>query len=238
MKGILKYMAIVVFVLFLGVFAGMEAEASPIAHLDWVNEVGVDGQSGRVQIGAYDTTVQAGIYTVDLNFEAGFDAYDGLYYGYCIEDEPSASNSNYDFYVAEGSFDRYEAAAYLFNQYGSSVSTQAQKAGLQLAIWEAVLDYQNYNLAQGQGNFYVYNGHFADALPAATTYLGSLVSFNPTTFDASAYGLVSDDNPLNEGPTPDQDYIVRNPIPEPATMFLLGGGLFGLAFAGKRRKLV
>ncbi|HDM37653.1 MAG TPA: PEP-CTERM sorting domain-containing protein [Candidatus Omnitrophica bacterium] len=215
------------------------ALATPICYFDSVDEVSVIGQTGHIHIGTLDNVnAWVGTYLIDLDFETAYDVYDGRYEGYCIEDIYSPDNEGgYALYDAEGSSANYEAAAYLFNQYASSVSSNAERAGLQLAIWEAVFDYGSYNLTQGNGNFYVYNGYLSSAITYANTYLNSLNLFNPDTFNASGYGLVSDDNPLSLDPQCYQDYIIANPIPEPSTMILLSSlaiGLFGVFGIRKR----
>jgi len=216
-----------------------DALAAPICYFDSVDEVSVIGQTGKIHIGSFNQVYAwVGTYLIDLDFEDTYDAYDGRYESYCIEDTYSPDNEGgYALYDAEGSSANYEAAAYLFNQYASSVSSNAERAGLQLAIWEAVFDYGSYNLTQGNGNFYVYSGYLSSAITYANTYLNSLTSFNPDTFNASGYGFVSDDNPLSLDPIEHQDYIIANPIPEPSTMILLfslATGLFGVFGIRKR----
>ena len=215
------------------------ALAIPICYFDNMDEVSVIGQTGYIHIGTLGkVNAWVGTYLIDLDFETAYNAYDGRYESYCIEDTYAPTNeSGYALYDAEGSSPNYEAAAYLFNQYALSVSSNAERAGLQLAIWEAVFDYGSYNLTQGNGNFYVYDGYLSSAITYANTYLNSLNSFNPDTFNASGYGLVSDDDPLSLDPQCYQDYIIANPIPEPSTMILLSSlatGLFGVFGIRKR----
>ena len=215
------------------------ALAAPICYFDSVDEVSVIGQTGHIHIGTLgNVNAWVGTYLIDLDFETAYDAYDGRYESYCIEDICGPDNEGgYALYDAEGSSNNYEAAAYLFNQYASSVSSNTERAGLQLAIWETVFDYGSYNLTEGNGNFYVYSGYLSSAITYANTYLNSLTSFNPDTFNASGYGFVSDDNPLSLDPIEHQDYIIANPIPEPSTMILLSSlaiGLFGVFGIRKR----
>jgi hypothetical protein len=120
-------------------------------------------------------------------------------------------------------------AAWLFDTYYNETATAAQLAGIQLAIWEVVVDDANnggYSLAAG--NFKVTAGN-TEARNFASSYLASL----PGSFDAanlnSSYFIAHHNTA--------QDLIIKDPrTPEPATILLLGAGILGIAASVRRQR--
>lgn len=120
----------------------------------------------------------------------------------------------------------------LVNAYFPTVSSTAQGAGLQLAIWEVIYDDGNLDLSTG--DFKVTQASVG-ALSYATQYLTGLAAL-PTTGRYNVTFYQGDGSQSTGGVGDSQDVIGVSPIPLPAGVLLLGGALAGLGVVGAKRR--
>lgn len=165
--------------------------------------------SKTVGAGRFYTSLDDGVHQIDT-------------FSYCVDiGENFSWNATYpaNLQAPEGA---YREAAWLVRQFdpftGShwSVKPEASAAKsiamtLQLAIWETLYK-DDFDPLGGASDLY-------DAMLASLGQIGS--------FDASGFWVAQLDG--------HQDQLVAAPVPEPATMLLMGIGLLGLGAVGRKR---
>lgn len=196
--------------------------AAVFAQADTLTFKGLDANKSQNVTIKYDgasLTVGAGLARLSLN--GGPD-----HFGLCVDlDHWNTNGLSYDVNVKPIAQQGPNAtrAAYLLNTFSSTVTSKAQGAALQLAVWDVIYDNGD---GFSKGRFRT-SSVSTDTVLTANTYLQQSVSQTSAAavwYEAKNHGKYNKSN---------QDFMAAA-VPEPASMIALGAGL--LALARRRRR--
>ena len=169
------------------------------------------------------SSAPVGVYT-EYTLISDFGSFDA----FCIEAVPDPSGKVPYELVSLANYKLVDSsklgrAAWVADQYWSGNAWNIAKESYQIAIWEIVFD-DGQDL--GSGSFRAISGYSASEVKWILDE-----SYGQSSFD----GFVAHSPVSSYTDAGYQDYLVNAPVPEPATMLLLGTGLIGLAGFGRKK---
>jgi hypothetical protein len=146
---------------------------------------------------------------------------------YCVDLHQSVGNGNkyeVDLQSAVAKGDNYRNAAWLMNQFSPTANTADKKAGLQVAIWEAVYD--------SATSVDLDSGRFSVQSTGSTTYANAKSYLDALALVTDFSAVPGLDRYMVAYSAKKQDQLIATPIP--TAVWLFGSGLIGLLGFGYR----
>ena len=172
--------------------------------------------------GAAKSTLALEFSPVELDFDDD-GSYDLTTISYCVDLLQTTGNGSVyavELQSAVAKGDNYRNAAWLMNEFSAVADTAAKKAGLQVAIWEAIYD-SSHSLDSGGFSVQSTSG---GAYANANIYLSALAGVS------SFSGL---ENYMVAYSATRQDQLIATPLP--AAAWLFGSGLLGVLGFGRKQ---
>ena len=230
-----KYLLMIVCLLIVTGFLPLTTQAYTlnVVSFNWGGDFNIvtNGLSQFVSAGEFSVTIQE----ENEDFLLSEDG-DPFFSAFCVELEQSISVPDTVFdvnLIAPSTYNGGLQAAWLMENYTPDPSNASQIGGLQLALWEVIMDTGSSAFDLTGGAFQVLSDPQSEAVTLANTYLDSLQSFyDPTGLD-SLYRIVDHGSKQNL-----MVKLALDPaaVPEPGTLLLLGIGLIGTMLASLRKR--